>query len=168
MLVSEDSNAFVQDGWEEMSGGQRMDFGGWADTDAGVPYQQVNEPAEPINDQTYYNVLKSYTPGNFTFIADNVTQATSWQYNVPFTTEPAFTVYQGQIFGEIHTLADQMPGGVDNPESFANSHILVTPSGGSAAWVAYNGNPGDSNTSYFNIAKYSSTLLQIDDKACTY
>lgn len=69
---------------------------------------------------------------------------------------------EAQVMGEIHTLADQMPGGGNDSEDFSNTawHVL--------GWGWLNGYPLDYSPVNFNYAKYSVSDFQINDAACSY
>ncbi len=76
---------------------------------------------------------------------------------------PQFADYnEGQIFGEIHTLANQMPGGKNNHMRFQGSHIFYN-----AGNHEFDGAPSsDLGTTYWNYNVVSTTELAIWDKAC--
>ncbi|MHB1929447.1 MAG: hypothetical protein ACYDEN_11490 [Acidimicrobiales bacterium] len=68
----------------------------------------------------------------------------------------------GQDLAEIHTLADQMPGGTHNPEEWSNAFIFDN---GNRQYN-FNGH-ATGNTTYFNYAIYSQTMAEASDKACS-
>ncbi len=112
----------------------------WFGTEYGSP------GAEPLYRVTYSNGAFQY------FI--NTTEV--WSDTAYFTPNG------GQIFGEIHSLADQMPGGVNDPEDFNNSEIRY-----GTTWDPYNGTKLNYSSSYFNIAEYSNEHLQVGDRYCS-
>jgi hypothetical protein len=72
----------------------------------------------------------------------------------------------GQDLGEIHTLADQMPGAVTVPEKLSNAFIFYN------GIVQHNfngygiGNNQYGQNSYFNYFVYSQATAEAGDKAC--
>jgi len=151
-MLNNGGSWWAQVGWWESPYGVRYTFVQWTPS-AGQFQTHFWTPAQPVGQSTYYTTLWNYTPGKFTFQVASSTIDTE---------TAAFTPNDGQAFGEINTLASQMPGALYAPEDFSNTNWWVS------GWSAFNGSPYDSSTTYFNIAKYSSTHLQIGDKACQY
>lgn len=151
MLTNSNPNDWAQVGWFENPYGVRYTFIQTYDG-SGSPNTEFFAP-EATNTYTTYTMLYGNTPGGFTYEwAGNVRQS--------FAT---FVPNQGQIFGETHTLADQMPGGYSNPyyyENFYNSHIYY-----SGGWRAYSGTVTDYSSDY-GYQVDSSYNMDIWDKAC--
>jgi hypothetical protein len=68
----------------------------------------------------------------------------------------------GQDFDEIHTIADQMPGAVDQPEVWSNSFLFDN-----GSQENFNGTLDNYDPAIWNGHVYSSTMAQVGDAACT-
>lgn len=109
---------------------------------------------EPVGSYTTYTVLYGNTPGKFTF-----QEAGSDLESV----DAQFTPDEGQQYGEIQTLASQMPGGYNSNahEVFSDAHIYA-----SGAWGLFNGAVTSGDPNYFKHDRASNQYLQIWDSAC--
>lgn len=139
---------YAQVGWLEYSGGTRYTFTAY-DNGSG----QIMHLFAPYatNQYTYYTTLYGNVPGKFTFQANGTTLE-----NVP----AGFVPNEGQVYGEIKTLASQMPGGYASVERFDDTWIYY-----SGAWRAFNGSHSPPS-SYFGNNVSSTTAIQIWDNAC--
>jgi hypothetical protein len=113
--------------------------------------------APPIGTYNQYMVLYNNTPGKFTFRINGV--------NIIAPVDASFVPTVGEIMGETHTLASQMPGGYNNPETFTDSHIYIN------GWQNFTGTavPGfnDPDFAYYGSIALSNHLDDYAwDRAC--
>lgn len=145
------SPAFGQIGWIEYPHGVRDIFTETRNSNGDAVHLF---PPEPINSQSYYTVLINNTPGYLTYEVNGH----------GIDSEPAlFTSNAGEVSGETHSYADQMPGGYNQNEYFTDTHIWY-----SGAWHNFSGslisNPPIDPAYGHSIV--SSTELLIWDWAC--
>lgn len=107
---------------------------------------------DPVGSSSYYTVLYDEVTG-FQFKDNGVTE-----YSMP----AYYTPIEAQIFGEMHTLASQMPGGVYGGEVFADSHVWIN------NWTEFAGSDSNSPSTYFGIADVSTTQRNIWDRSCAF
>ena len=142
---------WAQVGWHEYPGDVRNTFVQW--TVGPGQYITPHLPAaEPVNAYTYYTVLWNYEPGKFTFYAAGRRLE---------GVNASFTPNQGENFGEIKTLASQMPGGYSNPEYFSDTHVWYA-----NAWRNFDGSVFITHFGYHSAVRIGTTDLGIHDKAC--
>lgn len=108
-------------------------------------------PPEPENTYTYYKV--TYDGSNWRFYA----AGDLLNYKVA-----TFVPNEAQIFGETHTLADQMPGALQKWEWFKDAKAQWA-----GAWNNWDGTVWTTNDTYFRAGKNTATSIWIYDKACT-
>lgn len=107
----------------------------------------------PVGASTTYTVLYNYpSSGMVTFEAAGSELA---QVSVDFTPNA------GQVMGEIHNYADQMPGGTGNHEEMTGGGIYY-----SGGWHAFSGSAYNSG-SYFGNSIKSTTRVDIWDPKCS-
>jgi len=102
MLERPAIDAWAQIGWIEKANNWRRTFVQVFNWQAGQNYTRY-EPARPVDTYTYYTVYFYQYLGIFRFVYGG----TDWPDQVPATFVPT----RGSIFGEIDSLASQMPGG---------------------------------------------------------
>lgn len=147
----------AQVGWYEGAGGDRHTFIEWnGDPPSCTEVLDKNYDPYSIGDNIVYQVLYDNTPGEFTFWSNGVAigeQSANWS-NAPD---------DAQQFGEIKTLASQMPGGSnsDAHEDISDAHIYY-----SGGWNNMNGTDYNANTTDFGIYRSDNTDINIWDKAC--
>jgi hypothetical protein len=145
---------YAQVGWLEYAYSNRVTFVEWTYDNRGG-WSRVEFRPQPIDAATYYTTLYgNWAPGVFSY---QINGGTIWHGSADFVPN------EGQEYGETHSGADQMPGGTQNPEDFNHTNIWVPGSG----WIAGDFYTFNSNSNWYNIAKYSPTHLQIGDKVCT-
>ena len=137
--------AFI--GWREDAGGQRETWWQW-----NGPYSSGygHGTAQPVGQHTNYTVYDSNA--NFTFQVASQTVDTE---------SPGFSPVSANVYGEIETLADQMPGAVQAPEDWnpANAYL-------NGGWTGLNGGLWwNQGPWYYN--KISSQQYETADAACT-
>lgn len=104
---------WAQVGWWESPYGHRYTFVQWTPT---VGRAQTHFYSSlPEGQSSYYTVLYNNTPGQFTFQAGG---------NTVDRESASFTPNGAQEFGEINTLASQMPGAFYAPEDFSNTELV--------------------------------------------
>jgi len=144
---------WAQVGWYKESSGTRQNFYDWTDTQA---HGNIGFfAADTVGSYPTYKVSDRTSPGSFQFFHNG---ALIW------TVAEKFTPARGAIYGETHTLANQMPGGsnfVSYGEDFTNAHIFFASSNQVFDGTTYG------NTTYFDYNKVSTTETYIWDKACT-
>lgn len=102
---------YAQIGWIEYPFGFRYMFTEYTTSDH--VYHRKLYTAQPVDSVHRYTTL--FGSGVFTFQLDGVTGSTA----------PAqFTPNEGEVYGETHSLDDQMPGGYNKHETFRNTYIL--------------------------------------------
>lgn len=153
MLTIYDVSLWAQVGWLKFSG-SRYTFVQYKYGTGPTDYDTFFYGADPTGSYSDYLTLYDPQAAQFDFY-DN---------GIYLMSEPAEWIpNSAQVFGEIHTLADQMPGGYYDPDNFSDTLWQV----GSTAYD-FNGVPVNYSSTYFNNAKYSSTDLQIGDQSCAY
>jgi len=151
-MVAKPGNYWAQIGWNEYAYGERYTF--VQVESGGLPYT-AQYPPEPVNTETYYTTIYDPypVPGHFSFTANGVQKgpwiSTNW---VPTN---------GQIFGEINILSNQMPGGTNWPLWLSDSNIYFN-----GAWQPFNGTPISSQFGYFPYWKQDSWTEAIWDSMC--
>src|SRR5467141_2560312 len=142
----------AQAGWEEYPANHRHVFAEWTGNNNGSwwRWESYGVPSNWVD--SYHNfatLYNSWAPGVYSFQYDGGTF---------YHTTSDFVPNDDQIYGETHSAADQMPGGINNPEDFNNEHVWVPGSG----WINADLYPFRDST-WYNLAKYSSTHFQIGD-----
>jgi hypothetical protein len=150
-MLNNGNGAWAQMGWLEYPGGDRRTFVQW--TKSGDFFEE-HYVAQPVNTFTTYTVLWNNTPGKFTFRVNGSTIDTE---------DAGFAPNEGQLYGEIHSLWDQMPGALNNHENFYNSHIYF----GTNGWHNFNGSNHNTGSNYFGNSRHNDTDTDIWDKACS-
>lgn len=143
---------WAQIGWVEYPYGVRHTFVQWTNS-AGNNWTTHFYTAQPVGATTTYTVLYNNTPGDFTFEAGSIND----------TEQATFTPSGSQNFGEIATLASQMPGGYNYFEEFTNAHIYVTGIG----WEPYSGTTDNYSSTYFGNYQSGSEVDGIWDQSCS-
>lgn len=149
MLNNGGSN-WAQVGWWEYAGGTRSTFVQWT-TSPGHWSTKFWTP-QSVGSYSYYTTLYGNTPGDFTF---EVNGSTIDKETASFTPNDA------QNYGEIHTLADQMPGGYNANEVFKATNVYI------GGWQSFSGTSTNSSSTYFGESNVSSTQRNIWDWACS-
>lgn len=145
-------NTYGQVGWYEVPGGGRQTFAQWRECSTCSLITMFHSPAEPTNQFSEYKVLwNNACTQCLSFYAAGVRYWYDWV---------GWTPNSAGIFGEITTLATQMPGAGQDHEEFANSHVFK------GGWQSFNGAVEDDNYSYFSELYVSSLDFQIWDNAC--
>ncbi len=158
MLTRQDHTNWAQIGWREYAYDERYTYVQY--TYLGVAYTHLYNPPEPEGQFSRYTVL--YDPGVYP-------NPPTWRFQVNGVTKKTvsslqWTPDEGQIAGEIHTLASQMAGGTNYRQIFWGMKIYY-----SGAWRDFNGSPGLMDTRYFGRnTDYPATVGEIWDKACTF
>lgn len=147
-----DGPTWAQVGWWESAGGSRQTFGQWSECEGCRPITEFHTPAAQVNTYTEYKVLWNNACSHCISLYAAGTRL--WVDTITWT--PTI----GEVFGEILTLASQMPGAGSYYEDFSNSHVFQ------GGWRAFSGQVGDDNTSYFGY-QYNGTLdFKIWDSDC--
>jgi hypothetical protein len=150
VMLNNDGLNWAQVGWWELSGNVRNTFVQWT-TSPGHASTKTWAP-KSIGSYYKYTTLYNNTPGKFTFqVADSTID----------TETASFTPNEAQVFGEIHTLGSQMPGAVQDHETFGSTNVDI------GGWQAFNGTDYNSSSTYFGATHVSSTVFHIWDKTCT-
>jgi hypothetical protein len=141
-MLQQAGNAYLygQIGWIEFGGGQRFTFveANNSGTPTGTWWRMTMAP-DPIGSSSYYTTLfNPYNPsdptsrGNLTWQDNGVDPTGGWYYGTGWSPTEAL------VAGEIHNQADQMPGGVNQNETFTDTQIYK-PAGPSGTWSAMAG-----------------------------
>jgi hypothetical protein len=150
MVNGSTSGDFAQVGWWIDSGGRYV-ITEW-DNHGALGWQFY--AADPAGSTRWYEVYKSGST-NWCFADAGTTLRCSGSLAWG-------TPRYGEDLGEIHSLADQMPGSLNTPEDWNNSFIF------------YNGTQHNFNgfrqynPTYFNDAIYSQIHAQAGDQACAW
>jgi hypothetical protein len=152
VMLNGPGSDFAQIGWNADSGG-RHTFSEWSTN--GQVGSNFSIVGDPPGSTSWYEVYWDSGSSNFSYcFALNGT-------NVGCSGNLGWDGNYGEDDAEIHSLADQMPGGVHAPEDWNNSFIFYD--FGQHNFAGYG---VDYNTRYFNDAVYSQIHAQEDDKAC--
>ena len=159
---SKDRTHYAQIGWWKYPNGIRQVFWAWNDQSEPRGFKFRGRPSLPVGEATEYKMLYTGTPGQFRFVLNGATVGTE-------TTNPTYVPDEGQLMGETHTAASQMPGTPLVPETFDQSSIAWN-----GPWEPYNGIPGtvraqhgqSQPTNYFYALRRSPSRLDIGDNAC--
>ncbi len=150
MLDNPSEDNWAQAGWIEYAYGTRYSFVEYTTSPGNYTTQLY--PAYAVGDYTYYTTMYDGANSYFTFqIASNT------MYQIQLSWVPD----QAQNYGEIHTLADQMPGNRSWPEDFSSTYWWDA-----TGWKVFNGYANNTGGGYFSNMVMSSTDDQIFDNAC--
>lgn len=149
VMLNNGSDHWAQTGWLESTGGVRYTFVQW--TDSGGTAHEKWFSAQPVGSFSYYTTLWNNPSGKFSFQVNSRTIDTE---------SAAFTPNEAEIFGEIPSLWNQMPGATQNHENFDDSHIYLS------GWQNFSGTNYDTGGSNFGNSHVSSTQTDIWDNAC--
>ncbi|MGH9066231.1 MAG: hypothetical protein ACRD0J_01710, partial [Acidimicrobiales bacterium] len=154
VMITIAGSQWAQIGWEEQAGGYRETFIQWT-TSPHVWHEKDSSPSKVGSLPEYKVLFGNPGPNDFSF----------YNYSTGYEmVEPAYWTPTGsQQFGEIHTLADQMPGGVQDPEVWRYSQVYYN-----GGWYPYAGTAVNTDPSYFNVAIYSVSEVQAGDAYCQY
>ncbi len=150
LTLSSDHRWWSQIGWYEEANDNRHTFTQYTDS----PNHWWTDfwwPPEPVNTYTTYKVAISGT--SFIFYVNGVIKKSAFA---------AFTPNEAQDFGELHTLASQMPGAALNLEWFKSMQILSA-----GTWSNFSPTVWTTNNTYFTATWVNSAAIYIRDKACT-
>ncbi len=148
-MLSYGGGNWAQVGWIEYSGGVRYTVIQWTIGPNNSRTKYLSP--QSVGSTTTYTVLYNNTPGDFTFQLNGATVDKETASFGPTT---------GDNFGEIQTLADQMPGASQAQEVFSNAHIYV------GGWQPFSGT-SQNDLPIFKVNVLSSTQTNIWDSACT-
>jgi hypothetical protein len=144
-----DDRYWAQVGWWEFAYDDRRTFVQW--TDGPDSANTLWFPAQTVGTLTEYRVVYNPIPSlTFDFYVNQSVVATQWA---------TFTPTQGQVYGEISSLANQMPGSVGQHELFGGNYVMYGNN-----WSAFNGvhAPGGQFGYYFG----TTSLFEIWDPKC--
>ena len=156
MLNGSNSNEYAQVGWVSDSTG-RHTFTEWDDN--GTVGSDFSITPQAQGTTSSYEV-STYNGGNndvycFFVNGSEVGGCTSIQ---------VWGAGYGESFGEIHTASDQMPGGTskNNSEQWTNDFMFYNNHQSN-----FNGTGDNYSKAWFNLAIYSPTQADINDKSCS-
>jgi hypothetical protein len=156
MLTRPDYANWAQIGWREFAYDERYTFVQY--TYLGVAYTFHYAPEPEGQFSRYTNLFDPGVypnPPTWTFQVNGVTKKT--------ISSLQWTPTEGQVSGELHTLASQMPGGTNAHQIFWGMKMYY-----SGAWRDFNGAPVAMNGQYFGRTPTNPTTVgEIWDKACT-
>jgi len=162
---------FAQIGWYEKQGGARSTFTQFHEYGGG--FRTLLYAPQAVNTYSYYDTFYNPSTNAITF---QVNSSGIGETYYPQTFVPG----EGQVSGETHTLASQMPGGYSssyNYEDLFHSSIYVN-----GAWQAFPNPPnsggrvttfradyyGNDNSGYYGQTTPNNGNISIWDKACKY
>lgn len=146
---------YAQIGWLARVGSPGPVKGFWEYDDGGFngfQHQEFSIPGSwPVNNK----VLYGNTPGQFTFYANGTLEGSHCT---------CFTPDAGEIYGEIHSKSDQMPGGssLSAHEQLYSDHLYY-----SGGWNDFNGNTTTDLPGVFVVSWIGTQQIQIWDNACS-
>jgi hypothetical protein len=163
LAAGNDPGVYAQIGWIEWAYGTRYTFTQIGYIQNGTHYySNHNAPPLPVGGTYYYTV--NYNPYAATY-------PFSYYANNQLINQDGWliadgTLKMGEVAGEIHSLASQMPGGWAGPsETFTDAHYWW-PRGSTGSWKPMNPTTGGT-PSFTNRAVYNNgTATAINDKAC--
>jgi hypothetical protein len=114
----------------------------------------------------FYSPLAVGSTPNYETIYNIPTTDWIWERNnqVLHTANALWQPKTVQIYGETHTKADQMPGGVDNHNTFTEAHYIPNNGG---AWLDIASAAGTNDAVTYGAVKINNEHYQIWDKACS-
>lgn len=156
MVRQQSTQLYAQVGWKEIPYGSRWTFVEWKNELNQTEHRDNFSPQSQTTGSSYYAVLYDPSTDVWTFQVAGSTILTVQGYDVS-----DFNRNAGQITGETHSRADQMPGGYSSPMEFTNAHIYI------GSWQAFAGNdPLNSDSSLYTLYGTSTTDFSIWDNSC--
>ncbi|MGH2608235.1 MAG: hypothetical protein ACRDHF_04025 [Tepidiformaceae bacterium] len=153
---SNSSFKYAQVGWIEFPGGLRKTFkesrndGPWA--------FYLDRDPEPTNVFRYYTVLYNNAGTGYVSYQVAGSTVTEWTEYLPINPN------RGEIAGETHTSADQMPGSWGGTKMyFGNAHVYI-----SGSWQNFDGYGINANSTWYSLYGISTTDMQIWDNYCQF
>ena len=147
----------VQAGWDEFPGNVRHYFYEYTTGGQGAGFRvDFTPPTNWINTTHTFEVLyNNYAPGIFSMYIDG---------SLFGHLASDFVPNADQIYGETHSEADQMAGGIFNKEVLSNEHVWSAGTG----WEVANLTPFASNHTWYDTIVVSTTEQEINDTGCSY
>lgn len=144
-------NTYAQVGWIEVPNGNRHTF---RESSGGF---SADYSWAPMTVNTFSNYTVQYndpSSGWISYYIDSVLRYSEYNPFAPNT---------GQVAGETHMAADQMPGGTSSKMYFGNVHIYYF-----GTWHDFAGTGFNDPSNWYGLNGISTTDFQIWDKSCMF
>jgi hypothetical protein len=151
MLENAGTGSYGQVGWLQQAGGTRYNFTE-SSTQSGGFQQRMLSPSS-LGSSPAYKI--TYSASTFYYFVDGT--------SVDTDSVPGWGGCEGQTFGEVTSLANQMPGGYNSHEPITSDQVRRNDTN---TWYYMDGNTSTERSDLFGTAKVSSTRVEIWDKAC--